>query len=131
MIFGKKDIDREVIIENKKIENVREFTYLGSVITWDNNCMKDIKTRIAKAKGIMAGLNSIWQSKRVDYITKMRIMKSCVWNVGLYACETWTLNKSHQDRLLAFEMYCYRRVLKLNWTHKVTNIEVRRRLNIK
>ena len=93
--------------------------------------MKDIKTRIAKAKGIMAGLNSIWQSKRVDYKTKMRILKSCVWSVGLYACETWTLNKSHQDRLLAFEMYCYRRVLKLNWTHKVTNIEVRRRLNIK
>ena len=49
MIFGKKDIDREVIIENKKIENVIEFTYLGSVIPWDNDCMKDINTRIAKA----------------------------------------------------------------------------------
>ena len=99
-------------------------------MTWNNDCMKDIEIRIAKAKGIMAGLNSVWRSNQVEYRTKLLLVKACVWSVGLYACETWTFKKSHINKLKAFEMYCYRRILRLSWTQKVTNVEVRRRLNI-
>src|SRR6218665_1621408 len=58
-------------------------------------------------------------------------LKTCVFSTALYACETWTIKKTDKDKILAFEMYCYRGMLHLNWTMKVTNKEVRKRLNIK
>ena len=131
LVFGKQRFEEEVVLNNQKLENVPEFTYLGSVITWDNNCMKDIKLRIAKAKGVMSGFNSIWKSKVITYKTKLQILKTCVLSVALYACETWTLKKTDKDKLKAFEVYCYRRILRLSWTQKVTNKEVRRQLHVK
>ena len=95
--------------------------YLGSLLTWNNDCTKDIKARIAKAKGVMAGLNSIWNSKQISYKTKLNVLKTCVFSTALYACEAWTIKKTDHDKILAFEMYCYRRILHLNWTMKVTN----------
>jgi hypothetical protein len=131
MVFGKKTIDREIKVQDEVIENVTEFVYLGSLLTWNNDCTKDIKARIAKAKGVMAGLNSIWNSKQISYKTKLNVLKTCVFSTALYACEAWTIKKTDHDKILAFEMYCYRRILHLNWTMKVTNKEVRRRLHIK
>ena len=104
---------------------------MGSVITWDNDCSKDIRARIAKAKGVFAGFNNIWKSKQIRYHTKVNLLRSCVFSVALYASECWTLKKIDKDKLLAFEMYCYRSILRLSWTQKVKNIEVRERLNIK
>ena len=98
---------------------------------YSNNCARDIKARIARAKGAMAGLNNIWKSRQISYKTKLNVLRTCVFSTALYACETWTLKKTDQNRILAFEMYCYRRILHLNWTMKVTNQEVRKRLNIK
>jgi len=54
-----------------------------------------------------------------------------VFSTALYACEAWTLEKTDRDKILAFEMYCYRRLLQINWTQKVTKGEIRKRLNIK
>src|SRR6218665_423100 len=95
----------------------------------------------------MAGLNTIWNSKQISFKTKLNVLKTCVFSTALYACETWTIKKTDKDKILAcetwtikktdkdkilaFEMYCYRRMLHLNWTMKVTNMEVRKRLNIK
>ena len=131
MVFGQQNIDRELMVDNKQIENVQEFTYLGSILTWDNSSSKDIRTRIAKAKGIMAGFNNVWRSKAVRYKTKLSILRTCVLSVALYACETWTFKKDDRNKLLAFEMYCYRRILRLSWTERITNLVVRSRLNIR
>jgi hypothetical protein len=131
MVFGKTEIEKEIVIQKKIIENVEEFIYLGSLLTSDNNCTKEIKRRIAKAKGVMTGFNTIWKSKTISYATKLKILKTCVFSTALYACETWTLKKTDAGKILAFEMYCYRRILHLNWKQKITNIEVRKRLNIK
>ena len=130
MVFGSEDIDGEIKVGNQVIENVKEFVYLGSLLTWDNDCARDIKARIAKAKGLMAGFNNIWKSKQISYRTKLNVLKTCVFSTALYACETWTFKKIDRDKIVAFEMYCYRRILHLSWVQKVTNVEVRRKLNI-
>src|SRR6218665_2211625 len=91
---------------------------------------KDLIKRIAKAKGVMAGFNNICKSKQ-SHKTKLSILKTCVFSTALYASEAWMLKKTDRDKILAFEMYCYRRLLQINWTQKVTNENIRKRLNIK
>ena len=128
MVFGQEDIGKKMEIGDRSIENVTEFVYLGSLLTWDNNCNLEIKRRIAKATGAMAGFKTIWRSNQVSLETKVRIVWTCVMSVLLYACETWTLRKKDKDSLLAFEMRCYRRILHIYWQQKITNTEVRRRV---
>src|SRR6218665_4219397 len=120
----------EIKVGDQKVENVKEFVYLGSLLTWDNDCTKEIKRWIAKAKGVMAGFNNIWKSKQISHKTKLNILKTYVFSTALYACEACTLKKTDRDQILAFEMYCYRRLLQINWTQKVTIGEIRKRLNI-
>jgi Domain of unknown function (DUF6451) len=113
--------------EEGKVKNVTEFEYLGSLITWDNDGTIEIKRRIGKATGVMAGFRNIWKSKNINSATKLEILKTCVFSVLLYACETWSLKKKDKDLLMAFEMRCYRRILHIRWQHKITNEKVRRR----
>ena len=110
------------------LENVEEFTYLGSLLTWDNDCGKEIGRRIAKAAGAMAGFGNIWRSREISIQTKTEIIKTCIFSILLYACETWTLRKHDMNKLLAFEMRCYRRILHIRWQQKITNKEVRERV---
>src|SRR6218665_277031 len=130
MVFGEDTTDMEIKVQHEVIENVKEFVYLGSLPTWNSDCTKKIKRRIAKAKGVMAELNTIWNSKQISYKTKLNVLKTCLFSTALYACETWAIKKTDKDKILAFEMYCYRRILHLNWTMKVINRVVRKRLNI-
>ena len=94
MVFGKEDPEGEIKIGNERIENVKEFVYLGSLSTWDNDCSKDIRARIAKGKGIMAGFNSVWKSKNITYETKLSILRTCVFSTALYGCEAWMFKKN-------------------------------------
>ena len=128
MVFGQESIEEELEIGGRSIENVAEFVYLGSLLTWDNDCNKEIKRRIARATGAMAGFKTIWNSRYISTQTKISIIKTCVMSVLLYACETWTLRKKDKDSLLAFEMKCYRRILHIRWQQRITNLEVRRRV---
>src|SRR6218665_135781 len=79
----------------------------------------------------MVGFNNIRKSKQIRHKTKLNILKTCVFSTLLYACEAWTLKKTDRDKILAFEMYCYRRLLQINWTQNVTNGEITKALNIK
>jgi len=128
MVFGQESIEEELEIGGRHIDNVTEFVYLGSLLTWDNDCNKEIKRRIARATGAMAGFKTIWNSKHISTQTKISIIRTCVMSVLLYACETWTLRKKDKDSLLAFEMKCYRRILHIRWQQRITNVEVRRRV---
>jgi len=87
--------------------------------TWDNDCTKDIRARIAKAKGVMTVFSNVWKSRQISYKIKVNILESCVFSVALFACETWTLKKTDKDLLLAFQMHCYRSILQVRWTQKV------------
>ena len=101
---------------------------MGSLITWDNDCSREIKRRIAKATGAMAGFNPIWRSKVIRKSVKLEVLRTCVFSVLLYASETWTMKKEDQRRLLAFEMKGYRRILNIRWQQKISNREVRNRV---
>ena len=108
------------------IENVEKFEYLGSLLTWDNNCSDEIKRRIGKATGAMASLKHIWNSKKLRIDNKLKILKTCVFSVLLYASETWTLKETDKKNLLAFEMECYRQSLRINWRNMIRNEDIRK-----
>ena len=93
MVFGSTKIERHIELGGKDIENVEEFVYLGSLVSWDNDCSKDIQRRIGKATGAFEGFTKVWQSKAIRIQTKTRILSVCVMSVLLYAAETWTLKK--------------------------------------
>ncbi len=128
MVFGQEDIEDEMEIRGRSIKNVTEFVYLGSLLTWDNDCKKEIKRRIVRATGVMAGFKTIWNSKHISTETKISIIRTCVMSVLLYACETWTLRKKDKDLLMAFDMKCYRRILHIHWHQTIPNVVVRRRV---
>src|SRR6218665_2637398 len=98
MVTGKENIKEQIELEDIKIENVTEFTNLGSLLTYNNNCSKEIGRRIGRAIGVMAEFKNIWQSKNICIKTKRDIIITCVISVELYACETWTLKKKDKKK---------------------------------
>ena len=115
-------------ISGEMIECVEQFVYLGSLITRNNDCSKEIQRRIGIASSVFGSMKEIWGSQNISLRNKLRILDCCVFSSLLYACETWTLKKQDERRLLACEMRCYRRILKISWTRKVKNDEVRKRV---
>ena len=128
MVFGDRSIESRIHAAGSMIENVERFEYLGSLLTWDNNCSEEIKRRIGKATGALASLKHIWNSKKLKINNKLKILTTCVFSVLLYAAETWTLKEADRKKLLAFEMKCYRRVLKITWRDMVRNEDIRKRI---
>ena len=126
MVMGADVVD--VTVGGVNLECVKEFVYLGSLITADNNCRKEIRRRIGIANGAFGSLHKLWKSKNVSMLVKLRVLDACVMSTLLYACESWTLLKADVQRLNAFEMKCYRRMLGIKWTEHEKNDEIRRRL---
>jgi len=131
MVFGSETIEQQMKVGNIEIENVTEFEYLGSLLTWNNDCGKEIRKRTAKALGAMAGFKNIWTSREISIATKLSIVRTCIFSILLYACESWTLRRQDKDKLKALEMRCYRRILHIRWQQKITNEEVWRRVKCK
>ena len=109
------------------IEQVTRYKYLGSWIQENARCEEEIKTRIGMAKA------AFWQNKEllrrnVRFRTKMKIINCYVFSVLTYGCESWTWNAALSRKINAFEMWCYRRILKISWIDKITNVEVLRRV---
>ena len=109
MTFGEQHPPIPIKVEGKEVNTVGEFEYLGSLITWDNDCSKEIKRRIGKAYGALSGFNKLWNSKVISLGTKIKVLRACVFSILLHACETWTLKKTDITKFNAFEMKCYRR----------------------
>ena len=126
MVFDDRKIEQKIQIRVKNIEYVDKFGYLGSLITWDNNCSDAIRRQIGKATGTMASLRHIWNGKKLTIQNKLKILTTCVFSVLLYASETWMLKESDKKKLLAFEMKCYRRILRINWKDMIRNKNIRK-----
>ena len=118
-----KNRTMKIIVEGKVLEVVQEFKYLGSIITNDGRCETDIRRRIARAKASFTD-NEILLTSNTNLELRKRYIKAVVWSNALYAAETWTLTTTDIKRLEAFEMWCWRRMLKINWMDKITNEEV-------
>ena len=116
-----------ITLDNTVLEQVERYKYLGSWITENARCEEDIKARIGMAKA------AFWQNKEimrrnVRFRTKKKILNCYVFSVLNYGCESWTRNKAMCRRVDAFEMWCYRRMLKISYKDRVTNNEVLHRV---
>ena len=120
----------KTIVRNVELEEVQDFKYLGSYISNDSIIEKKISTRIGLAAQAFNRLQSIWKSTALQTKTKLKIYRSNVRSVLLYASETWRTNKRLENRLRGFEGRYLWRILKIRWEQRVTNKEISRRTGI-
>ena len=114
-------INTEVKVIGQKLETVTNFKYLGSVIT-DEGSKLEILSRIAQTAAALTRLKPVWIDKSTSLGSKIRLMRSHVTSIFLYACESWTLTAEFQRRIQAMEMRCYRRILRILYKDHVTNV---------
>lgn len=127
--ISKNGTQANIMLEGTPIENVNEFTYLGSKITSDAKSKRDIQSRICQAKIAFNKKKRLFTSNNLNITLRKKLLKTFVWSVMLYGSETWTMGKPEHQKIEAFEMWCYRRMLKISWVEKVTNEQVLRRLS--
>ena len=98
------------------METVSDFILGGSKITVDGDCSHEIKRRLLLGRKVMTNLVSIFKSRDITLPTKFRLVKAMVFPVLMYGCESWTLKKAERRRIDAFELWCWRRLLRVPWT---------------
>ena len=102
-------------------EMVADFNFLGSKITADDDCSHEIKRCLLLGRNIMTNLDSILKSRDITLPTKVHLVKAMVFPVVMYGYENWTLKKAEHQRIDAFELWCWRRLLRVAWTAKRSN----------
>ena len=95
---------------------VTNFTFLGSKITADGDCSHEIKRHLLLERKAMINLGSILKSRDITLLTKIHIVKAMVFPVVMYGCESWTIKRAELQRVDAFELWCWRRLLSVPWT---------------
>ena len=105
----------------EKVETVTDFIFLGSKITADGDRSHEIKRCLLLARKVMTNLDSILKSRDITLLTKVRLVKAMVFPVVMYDCESWTIKKVERLRIDAFELWCWRRLLRVPWTARRSN----------
>ena len=108
---------------------VTDFLFLGSKITADADCSHEIKRRLLLGRKAMTNLDSVLKSKDITLLTKVRIVKDMVFPVVIYGCESWTVRKAECQRIDAFKLWCWRRLLRVPWTAGRSNQSILRKIN--
>ena len=108
-------------IDGETMETVTDFILGDSKITADGDCSHEIKRRLLLGRKVMTNLDSILKSRDITLPTKVRLVKAMVFPVVTYGCESWTVKKSERRRIDAFELWCWRRLLKVPWTARRSN----------
>ena len=108
-------------IDGDTVETVSDFIFLGSKITADGDCSHEIKRCLLLGRKIMTNLNSIFKSRDITLPTKVCLVKAMFFPVVMYECETWTVKKAERWRIYAFELWCWRRLLRVPWTARRSN----------
>ena len=122
-------MSRNIIeLNDDELEVVNSFNFLGSLISEDGNCKKEIVRRIGIGKSSMKRMGKIWKDRDININTKIQLVKSVIFPAILYGAETWTMVKETRKRLQAAEMWCWRRLLRIRWIDRVSNEEVLRRV---
>ena len=103
-------------IDGETVETVSDFIFLGSKITADGNCSHEIKRCLLPERNVMTNLDSIFKSRDITLPTKVRLVKAMVFPVVMYGCKSWTVKKAERQRIDAFELWCWRRLLRVPWT---------------
>ena len=103
------------------METVTKFILGGSKITADGDCSHEIKRRLLLGRKVMTNLDSILKSRDITLSTKVRLGKAVVFPLVMYGCESWTIKKAERRRIDAFELWCWRRLLRVPWTARRSN----------
>ena len=103
------------------MDRVADFIFLGSKITVDGDCCHEIKTCLLFGRKVMTKLDSILKSKDITLSAKVRLVKAMVFPVVMYGCESWTVKKAEHRRTDVFELWCWRRLLRVPWTARRSN----------
>ena len=103
------------------METVADFIFLGSKITADGNCSHEIKRCLLLGRKVMTNLDSILKSRDITLSTKFRLVKAMVFPVVMYGCESWNIKKAEHRRVDAFELWYWRRLLRVPWTTRRSN----------
>lgn len=130
MVAGKIDIGQaQLLLEGRPLERVGHFKYLGSWINDGGSSDEEIISRIAISRRTFATWKPMLCNRNLSMQLRMRVLKCYVWSVLLYGCETWTLKASTINKLEAFELWCYRRMLRISWVTHTTNEDVLTMMN--
>ena len=108
-------------IDGKTVQTVADFIFLGSKITADGDCSHEIKRHLLLGRKVMTNLDSILKIKDITLSTKVHLVKAMVFPVVMYRCESWTIKKAECQTIDAFELWCWRRLLRVPWTARRSN----------
>ena len=103
------------------VETVTDFIFLGSEIIEDSDCSHEIKRHLLLGRKNMTKLDSILKSRDITLLTTVQLVKAVVFPVVVYRCESWTIKKAEHQRIDAFELWCWRRLLRVPWTARGSN----------
>ena len=108
-------------IKSDTVETVSDFIFLGSKITADGDCSHEIKRHLLLGRKVMTNLDNIFKSRDITLSTTVHLVKAMVFPVVIYGCESWTVKKAEHLRIDAFELWCWRRLLRVPWTARKSN----------
>ena len=116
-------------IDGETMETVTDIIFLGSKITADGDCSHEIKRCLLLGRRAMSNLDSILKSRDITLLTKVCIVKAMIFPVIIYGCENWTIKKGEHQRIDAFELWCWRKVLRVPWTARKSNQSIPKEIN--
>ena len=131
VISRTENVQTDITADAEILEQLKQMKYLGQTITPDGRSDKEIQIRIAMAKTRFESMSKLFTSKQLSINLRLRMLTCYIYSVLLYGCETWTINKNMQNKLEACEMWFLRRIGKISWTQKLTNVQILRMLNTK
>ena len=108
-------------MDGETVETVSDFIFWGSKITADHDCSHKIKRRLVLGRKVMANLDSILKSRDITLPTKVHLVKAMVFPLVMYGCESWNVKKAERQKIDAFELWCWRRLLRVPWTARRSN----------
>ena len=118
-------------IDGETMETVRDFIFWGSKITADGDCSHEIKRRLLLGRRVMTNLDSILKSRDITLPTKVRLVKAMIFPVVMNGCENWTIKKAEHQRIDAFELWCWRRLLRVPWSARRSNQSILKEISPK
>ena len=111
-------------IDGETVKTVTDFIWGRSKITADGDCSHEIKRRLLLGRKVMTNLDNIFKSRDITLPTKVHLVKAMVFPLVMYGCESWTVRKAEHQRIDAFELWCWRRLLRVPWTARRSNLKL-------
>ena len=121
MKVAKAPNDENLIVDYQSVENVEDFNYLGATFPNKVDDTKEVRRRIAMTKTAMISLTNIWKDRSISERTKKRLLQALVFSIATYGAECWVFKKVDRRKIASFELWCYRRLLRVSWVDKRTN----------